>query len=181
MLHHQRIIPAISNHKDLKKFLQLPLEYGILMNFQLAQIPELVEIMKEHHKKVLIHSELIRGLASDEFGAIYLIQTLKVDGIISSKSKVIEVCKKRNVLAIFRFFLKDSVSLEQSLEMVRKSEADFLEILPALSTSIIPEIKRQIDKPIWMGGLIRTKEQILECFKSGAVAVTTSNPDFWTI
>ena len=181
MIHRQKVIPAISNHKDLKRFLQLPIEYGILMNFQLAQIPELVQIMKDHQKKILIHSELIKGLTSDEYGAIYLIQNLKVDGIISSKSKVIEVCKKRKVLAIYRFFLKDSVSLEQSLDMARKSEADYLEILPALSLEIIPDIKKQLDKPIWMCGLIRTKEQINKCFEAGAVAVTTSNSDLWMI
>ncbi len=176
---HQRVIPAISSHKDLKLFLQSPLPFGILMNFQLAQLPDLVETMKSYHKKVLVHSELIKGLASDEFGAIYLIQTLKVDGIISSKSKVIEVCKKRNVLGIFRFFLKDSISLEQSLEMARRCEADYYEILPALSTQILPDIKKQLDKPIWMGGLIQSEEHVLACYQAGASAVTTSNSTLW--
>lgn len=179
MLQDQKIIPAISSHQDLKKFLQLPFTYGILMNFQLAQLPDLVKLMKENHKKVLIHSELIRGLSSDEFGAIYLIQSLQVDGIISSKPKVIEICKKRHVIGILRFFLKDSISLEQSLEMASKVEPDYLEILPALSIEIIPEIKRQVQVPIFMGGLIRTEAQIIKCLDAGAVAVTTSNPELW--
>jgi glycerol uptake operon antiterminator len=179
MLNGQQILPAISNHQDLKKFLALPLTYGILMNFQLAQLPDLVKLMKENHKKVLIHSELIKGLSSDEFGAIYLIQTLNVDGIISSKPKVIEVCNKRNVIGILRFFLKDSISLEQSLELARKTNPQYLEILPAISTDIIEEIKKEVSSKILMGGLIRSKEQIIKCLKAGACAVTTSNPDFW--
>lgn len=179
MLQDQRIIPAISNHQDLKKFIQMPLTYGILMNFQLAQLPDLVKMMKDNKKKVLIHSELIRGLSSDEFGAIYLIQTLQVDGIISSKPKVIEICKKRKVIGILRFFLKDTISLEQSLEMASHAEPDYLEILPALSTDIIPEIRQRINVPIFMGGLIRSEAQIETCLKAGAVAVTTSNPDLW--
>jgi glycerol uptake operon antiterminator len=179
MLQDQKIIPAISNHQDLKRFLLLPLTYGILMNFQLAQLPDLVKVMKDNQKKVLIHSELIRGLSSDEFGAIYLIQSLQVDGIISSKPKVIEICKKRKVIGILRFFLKDSISLEQSLEMASKVEPDYLEILPALSIEIIPEIKRRIQMPIFMGGLIRSEAQIIKCLEAGAVAVTTSNPELW--
>ncbi len=179
MLQSQKIIPAISNHQDLKKFLTLPLTYGILMNFQLAQLPELVRLMKENNKKVLIHSELIKGLSSDEYGAIFLIQNLNVDGIISSKPKVIDVCKKRKVIGIFRFFLKDSVSLNQSLEMARKLEPQYLEILPASSVDIIPEIKQKISGEILMGGLIRSKEQINRCINAGAIAVTTSNTDFW--
>ncbi len=179
MLQDQKIIPAISNHQDLKKFLTLPLTYGILMNFQLAQLPELVKLMKENNKKVLIHSELIKGLSSDEYGAIFLIQNLNVDGIISSKPKVIDVCKKRKVIGIFRFFLKDSISLNQSIDMARKIEPQYLEILPASSTDIISEIRQRTSGEILMGGLIRSKEQINKCINAGAIAVTTSNTDFW--
>ncbi len=179
MLNEQKIIPAISNHQDLKKFLEMPLTYGILMNFQLAQLPELVKMMKDGHKKVLIHSELIKGLSSDEFGAIYLIQTLGVDGIISSKPKVIEVCKKRKVIGIFRFFLKDSVSLKQSLEMAKKISPQYLEVLPACCLDIIEKIKDETSCNILMGGLISSKEQINRCINAGAIAVTTSNTNFW--
>ncbi|MDY0211079.1 MAG: glycerol-3-phosphate responsive antiterminator [Acholeplasma sp.] len=179
MIKDQRVIPAIGNHQDLKKFFDTNLDYGILMNFQLAQLPELVLQMKEHQKKVLIHSELIKGLNSDEFGAIYLIQTLKVDGIISSKPKVIETCKKRKIIGILRFFLKDSVSLQQGLDVANKVNPDYLEVLPALCLDIIPEIKQNIRCDIMMGGLIRTKEQIASCLLAGAVAVTTSNSNLW--
>lgn len=179
MLKEQKVIPAISNHQELKAFLQSHLVYGILMNFQLAQLPELVQEMKNRQKKVLIHSELIKGLSSDEYGAIYLIQALKVDGIISSKPKVIEVCKKRKVIGILRFFLKDSISLSQSLEVAQKVNPDYLEVLPALCIDIIPEIKNQVHCDILMGGLIRSKEQIKTCLSAGAIAVTTSNPKFW--
>ncbi len=179
MIDVQTVIPAISNHQDLKKFLSLPLTYGILMNFQLAQLPELVQLMKDHQKKVLIHSELIKGLSSDESGAIYLIQTLGVDGIISSKPRVIEVCKKRKVIGIFRFFLKDTVSLNQSLEIARKIKPEYLEILPAGCYDIIERIKQEVSCEILMGGLIQSKEQIKKCLSTGAIAVTTSNVDLW--
>ncbi len=176
---NQKIIPAISNHQALKKFLALGYPYGILMNFHLAQLPELVKEMKSHQKKVLIHSELIKGLSSDEYGAIYLIQNLNVDGIISSKPKVIEVCKKRQVIGIFRFFLKDTTALEQSLSITRKLEPNYIEILPASSLDIIKFIQTEVHAKILLGGLIQTKCQIDKCIKAGAQAVTTSNPALW--
>jgi len=179
MFFKQQVIPAISNHQTLKKFIESSYEYGILMNFQLAQLEGLVEACHKAGKKVLIHSELIKGLSNDEYGAIYLIQSLNVEGLISSKPKVIEVCKKRNVIGIFRFFLKDSLSLEQSIMITRKIEPVYLEVLPAQSTSLIKDIKNQVDAEILMGGLIQNKEQIHECIKSGAIAVTTSNTDLW--
>jgi glycerol uptake operon antiterminator len=181
MIQVQKIIPAISNHQNLKRFLELPLTYGILMNFQLAQLEDLVLAMKARGKKVLIHAELIKGLSTDEYGAIYLIQKLKVDGIISSKPKVIELCKKRGVIGIFRFFLKDTMSLEQSIELTRKVSPDYLEVLPATAVDIIDYLREKISQPILLGGLIQSEAQIRNCIAHHAVAVTTSNPDFWQI
>lgn len=179
MLEHQTIIPAISNHRDFKRFLELPMTYGILMNFQLAQLEELVSAMRAKNKKVLIHSELIKGLSADEFGAIYLIQVLGVDGIISSKPKVIETCHKRKVIGIFRFFLKDSISLEQSIDIARRIKPKFIEVLPAIGFKFIPAIKNSLDTHVLLGGLIETKSEIEKYLNAGAFAITTSNPDFW--
>lgn len=149
------------------------------MNFQLAQLPELIQVMKDHQKKVLIHSELIKGLSSDEYGAIYLIQNLKVDGIISSKPKVIDVCKKRKVLGIFRFFIKDSTALEQSISLARKVSPEYIEILPSSCVNIIEYVGRETSAQILMGGLVGSTTEISNCIKSGAISVTTSNPDLW--
>ena len=178
---NQRVIPAIYNHKKMKIFLESDIKYGILMNFQLAQLEELVKIMKQHNKKVLIHSELIKGLSSDEYGAIYLIQVLKVDGIISSKPKVIEVCRKRDVIGIYRFFLKDTISYEQSIEIAQRLKPSFVEILPAACYEIIPDIKKQLNCEVFVGGLIKNEQQVEKCLEFGAKAVTTSDINLWNI
>jgi len=176
---NEQVIPAISSHKKLREFLESDLNIGILMNFQLAQLESIVRQMKENNKIVLIHSELIKGLASDEYGAIYLIQELKVDGIISSKPRVIEMCKKRNVMGVYRFFIKDTISLEQSIDIGQRLRPDFVEILPASCFDLIDEIKHKLGCDVWMGGLIKTQGQIKQCFKHGAIAITTSNTELW--
>lgn len=175
----QKVIPAISNYKKLKKFLDSDIKMGILMNFQLAQIEGIIEKMKAHNKLVLVHSELIKGLSSDEYGAIYLIQDLKVDGIISSKPKVIETCKKRQVMGVYRFFIKDTISLNQSIEIGKRLRPDFIEILPGSCYELIEDIERQIGCQVWMGGLLNTEKQIKLCFDHGALAITSSNVDIW--
>jgi glycerol uptake operon antiterminator len=104
---------------------------------------------------------------------------LNVDGIISSKPKVIEICKKRNVIGIFRFFLKDSTALAQSITIAQKLNPEYIEILPAAGVDMISSIQDQVHAQIFMGGLIHDKSQINKCIKSGAVAVTVSNPELW--
>ena len=174
----QSLIPAISTHQALKTFIASEKRYGILMNFQLAQLPEIVHAMKANQKKVLVHLELIKGLANDEFGAIYCIQVLKVDGIITTKPKVIELCRKRNTLGIMRFFLKDSLSLQQSLDLVRKLQPDLVEVLPAMPESL-KLLEGKVTSPVMLGGLIRTQEDVDRCLAAGAVAVTCSLEALW--
>ncbi len=179
MFGNQKVLPAISSHQALRKFLKTDLVHGILMNFQLAQLEELVTTMHKHGRKVLVHLDMVKGLMSDEYGAIHLIQNLHIDGIISIKPRVIELCKKRNVLGIMRFFLKDSISLRQSLEIAQKTLPDALEILPTGHTHIIDRIKDKLPVDVLMGGLIETPEEIDACLSAGAVAVTTSKEALW--
>ncbi len=179
MFDDQKIIPAISDHSALETFLKSDLHYGILMNFQLAQLPGLIKKMKQNQKKVLIHLELIKGLSSDIYGAIFLIQNLGIDGIISIKPKVIELSKKRGIIGIFRVFLKDSISLHQSISIIKALNPDALEVLPALKTDIIDTLKRHTAAAILLGGLIEDEVTLKACLKAGACAITTSKVALW--
>jgi glycerol uptake operon antiterminator len=178
---NQTIIPSISNFKTLKIFLESSLEYCIIVNFQLAEIHYIIEEIKKHHKKVLVHIDMIKGLSPDEFGATHLIQNLKVDGLISIKPKVIEVANKKNIISIQRIFLKDSLSFKRSLDLVKRTNPMYVEVLPAISGELIIEIKNYLEKDIYCGGLLSSKEQIKDCLDSGASGVTVSNSDLWDI
>ncbi len=174
-----QVLPAISNFKSLKIFMKSDLTICILMDFQLAELEDIVLELKENGKRVFIHIDLIKGLSSDEFGATYLIQKLHVDGIISIKPSVILQAKKRKVVSIQRVFLKDTLSLNKSLSMIQKTEPDFLEILPAVSNGVLDRIVADTNALVICGGLIQNREDIDSCLEHGAVSVTTSNPTLW--
>jgi len=175
----QNRLPAISNFKSLKKFLKTDLLYGIIVDFQLAEIEHVIKELKDHHKKVLVHIDMIHGLTADEYGAIHLIQNYQVDGIISIKPKVILTAKKRKVIAMQRIFLRDSFSFHKSLEFVERSKPDCVEVLPAISGELLQTIKKNVNIPLFCGGLISSEDQIEECFSSGADGITVSNSNLW--
>jgi glycerol uptake operon antiterminator len=179
LLENQKIIPAVSNYKQLKQFIESTLTYCVLLDFQLAELDTVVKDLKQHNKKILVHIDLIKGLAPNEFGAIYLIQQLKIDGIISTKNSAVITAKKRHVIAIQRIFLKDSLSLDKSLQVVQKVQPDYLEILPAISTPILPYVIKTTKLKVICGGLIQSHNEINACLNNGAIGVTTSNPILW--
>jgi glycerol uptake operon antiterminator len=175
----QRIIPAISDYKSLTRFLQGSHTYCVLLDFELAELADVIDQLHTKQRKVLVHIDLIRGIASDEFGANHLIQNLKVDGVISIRPAVIQRTRKRGKIAILRIFLRDSMSLEKSISIIEQAEPDYVELLPAIGGTLLDSIRSRFRTPVICGGLISSSEQINDCLSHGAVGVTTSNPSLW--
>jgi glycerol uptake operon antiterminator len=54
-----------------------------------------------------------------------------------------------------------------------------IEIMPGVVPKALKILKQRLDIPIISGGLIDTKEEIIEALNAGAIAVSTSNKDLW--
>ncbi len=155
------------------------IEYVILLETHLAQLPSLMRIAKNSGKKLILHADLIQGLKHDESAAQFLCQMVQPAGIISTHATVISVAKKNNILAIQRMFLIDSHSLRTSCQVLQQSKPDYLEVLPGIMPNIIREIKSKTHLPILAGGFIRTGEEIKSAIEAGVQAITTSRRDLW--
>ncbi len=169
------VIPAISNGKEFEKFLESSIGSCVLMNMHLSFVADFLKQAHKVSKTVYLHMDLIKGIASDEAGCEYVCQVLGADGIISTKGKVVECAKRLKRTAILRMFLIDSQSLKKGVKMIEELKPDYVEVLPGLACSILPELIKTTNASFLCGGLISTKEQVKECLSQGAVAVTISN------
>lgn len=172
-------IPGITSLKDFEIFLESTHKIGFVLELHLNFIEHMIQRAHQKNKKLIVHIELVKGISADEYGCEYLCQKLKVDGIISTKGKVIESAKKNNVITIQRIFLMDSNALQKSLVLTKKIKPDYLEILPAIASSIVSSIHQELDIEIIGGGLLQSNEELEECFKNGMIAISTSNQKFW--
>lgn len=175
----QVMLPAISDFKALEKFIKTGLEYCVIMNFPLIQLEHVCKLLKEHQKKCLVHLDLIKGIANNEYGAEYLIQAYHVDGIISTHPSVIEIAKQKKVLTVLRIFIIDTLALNKSISIAKKYEPDYIEILPAFSYEIKDKIDQEIQIPLIGGGLVTGSEMVERCLAGGLVAVTSSDANLW--
>jgi len=175
---NQPIIPAVKSEAHLEAFIASSADMGILMNFDLMELGKIIQRLHAHQKKVILHLELTRGLANDEFGAIFAIQVLKVDGLISTKQKVIDIAKKRKVLGIYRLFLKDSMAFEANLRQLQHIRPDVVEVLPAIP-KLIQTIKENTDALIISGGLLFDQNEIDHVLSAGAASVSISKIELW--
>lgn len=175
----QHVIPAIRNMKDFEKALKSDHEIIVFLETRISQLQGMVEYARKYNKKVFVHADLIHGLKADKYGVEFLIHNVKVDGIISTRSEVISFVKKKGVVSIQRLFVLDSHALEHNVELCKRVQPDYIEVLPAILPGIIKDVQEKTGIPIIAGGLIKTEQDVEEALENGAVVVTTSATQLW--
>ena len=112
-------------------------------------------------------------------GIDYIINTVKPDGILTTKSNVVAHAYKNNINVIQRFFILDSLSYEKALLNIKENKIVAVEIMPGLMPKIIKKLSQETHIPIITGGLIKEKEDVINAINAGALSVSTTEIKLW--
>lgn len=172
------IIAAIRTEDELNDALSS--DVGII--FDLApNILTLSENVKKAHssgKKIFIHIDLAEGIGKDKPGLVYS-KNCGVDGIISTRINIIKAARELGLFTVQRFFIVDSHSISTTVEALKSSKADMIEVMPGIVPKVIKNLRAVVDAPIIAGGLIETVDEITAAVKSGAYAVSSGEKSLW--
>jgi glycerol uptake operon antiterminator len=172
------IIAAVRDINDLEESLQSNVSAVFLLTGTLLNIKQLV-LQCKGKKYVFLHADLIEGLSND-LGAIrYLAEVVKPDGIISTRNNVIKYGRELGLYTIQRYFCMDSLALHTGIKAIGQANPDAVELLPGIIPRVVAYMVSQVKKPIITGGMILTKEDVVEALKKEAVAVSTSCKELW--
>lgn len=169
------LILAVKDDQSFEAALNSKCKVLFLLYGDICSLPSHVQKAKDHGKIVFVHTDLINGLAAHEAALDYICQNTEVDGIISTKFRLLKQAKKYPLMTILRVFMLDSMALDNCFNNIDHSQPDMVEILPGIATKSFSLIKEHTNVPVIAGGLIRTKEDIVEAIKAGASAVSTSS------
>ena len=175
----QKIIPAIRSMKDFEKMLKSPYTYGVLLEIHLGLLQSVMRYAEESNKKLFLHLDLIQGLGQDEAATDFICQVFKPYGLISTKGNVIIKAKQKGLTATQRVFIIDSNAMKKSIQLIKKTDPDIVEVLPGVIPKIVAQVKEATKKTIFAGGLIETAEEAEKALAAGASAITTSNSELW--
>jgi len=70
---NQQIIPAARTVKQFDQVLKSPFEYIVLLEVHISHLLSLKREAERHHKKLIIHADLIHGLKTDNFAADFYV------------------------------------------------------------------------------------------------------------
>lgn len=179
LLERNPIIPAIKGDKGLDDALASESEVVFILTSNLFNIKKTVDRLKEKGKVVFLHIDLVEGLSHSVYALDYVVENIRIDGIISTKNSIIKQAKKKNIMVIQRCFLLDSLSLENCLRYARENRPDAMEILPGLMPKVIARVSKELRIPVIAGGLIGDKEDVVNALGAGAQGVSTTNKSLW--
>lgn len=173
------IIAAVKDKIALRAACVSDIKIVFILGSDIFSIKQSVASLKKHNKIVFVHMDLVEGLGRDKYAVKYLAKEIMPDGIISTRHNILSYAKTNNMLTVQRMFLLDSTSITSGVEMARKSQADFVELVPGIIPKAIVSIKRHINKPIIVGGMVTDIREIKQALKSGAVGISSSRQELW--
>ncbi len=175
------VVAAIKDDAGLDKCLQCEVNVLFILFGNLNSIAQIVQKAKCSGKIVFVHIDLIDGLAQKEASVDYIKAKTEADGIISTRPNIIKYAKSIGPYTVQRFFVLDSMALNNIRRPDRISGADFIEILPGLMPKVIKMLSNEQSKPLIAGGLISDKDDVVCALSAGAIAVSTTCENVWVL
>ncbi|MCL2323784.1 MAG: glycerol-3-phosphate responsive antiterminator [Oscillospiraceae bacterium] len=175
------VIGAIRCDDDLECILKKDIKIAFILYGNLFILEDALNKLREKKIIVFVHIDMIEGLKSDQFGIIYLKKVINPDGIITTKPSNIKHIKNSEMLSILRIFAIDSKSLETGIKSILEYSPNAVEILPGSASKSIKNMQKSVKVPIIAGGLINTKEDVIECLSYGAIAISTTSHSVWDL
>ncbi len=175
-LEQNPIIAAVSDD-GFDAALSSPAQVIFYLSADLMSVHDQIQKAHNAHKYILIHIDLAVGIGKDRTGIQYLAQC-GVDGIISTRAQLIRFAKEQDLVTVQRFFALDSKGMESIEEMLRNTNPNFMEIMPGVIGKAIARFSGGY-VPVIAGGLIQTKQEVMEALRCGATAVSTGCKELW--
>ncbi len=175
-----KIAAAIRTEDDFSIALKSKVDVVFLLHSNIMTIDKRIEAIHEAGKKALIHLEFAEGVGKDRAGIDFL-ATKKADGILTTRTNIVRLAKEFGLITVQRFFLVDSHSLNTSVESIRISKPDIIELMPGIVTKKIKEFSQIVDMPIVAGGIIETRDEVVSALQAGADVVSTGEKSLWDL
>jgi glycerol-3-phosphate responsive antiterminator len=175
------VAAAVKNEDGLARCLSGSVSVVFILYGDIVGIKDIVSRVKNSGKIAMVHIDLIDGLSAREAAVDFISQNTDADGILSTKPALIKRARSLGLLTIQRYFLLDSMALENIEKQLPTEYADMIEVLPGPMPKVIKKVVSVSSKPVIVGGLIFDKEDIINSLKAGASAVSTSDPALWSV
>lgn len=182
LLRSDPVIAAVKNEDDLEVCCTVKEIKVVFVLFgDICTLNGIVGKIKDAGKVAIVHTDLISGLMGKSVAADFVHQFTRADGVISTKPDVIRRGHELGLHTILRAFLLDSLALQNISSLLATARPDMVELLPGLMPKMIHKVCNVVRIPVIAGGLIASKEDVINALDAGAIAVSSTNHQVWSM
>lgn len=174
------IVASVENDDEFDAALSSKVKTIFFLYPDIAELGYIAQKAHRANKNLYIHIDLTNGLGKDKSGIEFAYNS-GVDGIISTRLNLIKAANECGLKTVQRIFVMDSHSIDTTIENLKITKADMIEVMPGIATKAIERLKERTPVPIIAGGLIETKEEVNIAISSGACAISTGFQDLWNL
>jgi len=177
------VIPCISSLDEIFIPEYDKIKVILLYDLNIFDLLTIVKKNTNYKKYIILNTDTIKGIASDEYGLTFLKKYLKINIIATSSPKIINCAKKIDLTVVQTIFVFDTKSLQKGINLIKTGKPNFTDIRPGiLYLKTFSFLKKNLNNiPIICSGLIKKKSEVQSILENGATAVTTSNKDLWNL
>lgn len=178
MKERYNIIAAVRSDEDFKRALETGVDIIFDLKPDLITLKAKTDAAHSANKKLFIHIDLATGIGKDKSGLQYA-KNCGCDGIISTRVNIIKMAREIGMFTVQRFFIVDSHFMDTTVEALKSSKPDMIELMPGIAQKAIKSLKAILTVPIIAGGLIDCEEEVENAIAAGASAVSTGKAELW--
>ncbi len=173
------VIAAIRKEEDAVLALRSPVRMVFLLHADIFNLSALTTQFRDAGKAVFVHVDMLEGVGRDATAVRWLAEMIRPTGILTTRNQHAKAAREHGLFVIQRFFMIDHQSFDMAVRTVHSIRPDMAELMPALMPSVIARFKEKVEVPVIAGGLLSTKEEMLDAINAGAMGVSTGNPLLW--
>lgn len=174
------VVAAVRDTRLVPDATASPVQTVFLMTGSLLTIAGCVSNVRDAGKAAFVHVDLLKGFSADKDGLQYLAQRICPDGIVSTKTQVLQQARRLGLATVQHLFIIDTQALHTGIRNVRDFGPDAIEIMPGVMPTVIQEIAAELPYPLVAAGLIRSPAEIRTALESGALAVAVGKHALWS-
>ncbi len=178
-LRRNPVIAAVREESLLPRAVDAAPRVVFLLGGELGRMAAMIKLVQNAGKVVLMHLDLIEGLARDKAAVRYVAEKLRPDGIITTRGHLVRLAHGKGLFALQRIFVVDSVALQTGVSNLRSTGPDAVECLPALMPRILRRLVQQTGMPVIAGGLVRSRGEVGDILDTGVVGVSVGREELW--
>lgn len=174
-------IAALCKETDLDDLCLSNVKVAFILCGTLQSLPMMVEKIKKANIYPLVYIDFIDGLSTKDGAVDFVKYFTCADGIVTTKANQIKKAHSLQMIAVQRFFVFDTISQNNVKSQIQLSNADAVEVLPGVISSVTSFLATDSKIPLIVGGFVNTKKDIDNALSCGAIGITTSIPNLWFI